>query len=79
MEKAAKFIVYQDFDGGYRWRLRSLVGETIAASEIGYHEKLRCEQEMEHWKLEYPEASIRDTTVQTFHKQFSQELTSQSS
>ncbi len=76
MENAAKFIVYQDFGDGYRWRLRSLVGETIAASEIGHHEKSRCEQEMEHWKLEYPEASVRDTTVWTFHKQLSQERTS---
>jgi uncharacterized protein YegP (UPF0339 family) len=66
LEKAAKFIVYRDFVGEYRWRLRSLAGETIAASEIGHHDKSRCAREMEPWKLKYPEASVRDTTVWTF-------------
>lgn len=64
MEMVAKFIVYQDFDGGYRWRLRSLLGETVATSERGHDEKYMCENEMEHWRLQYPGAPVRDATVQ---------------
>lgn len=63
MEIAAKFIIYQDFDGGYRWRLRSLVGETIATSKRGYDEKYGCENELEPWRLKYPDAPVRDATV----------------
>ena len=66
MEKTAKFIIYKDFDGGYRWRLRSREGATIAFSEGGHHEKSGCAQEMEHWTLEYPHAPVRDATVRSF-------------
>jgi uncharacterized protein YegP (UPF0339 family) len=69
LEQAAKFIIYQGFDGGYRWRLRSLAGQTIAASEIGHHEKSECAQELEHWRLEYPDVSVRDATVRSPERQ----------
>jgi uncharacterized protein YegP (UPF0339 family) len=69
VEQAAKFIIYRGFDGGYRWRLRSLAGETIAASKIGYHEKSECAQELECWRLEYPDAAIRDATVRSPERQ----------
>jgi uncharacterized protein YegP (UPF0339 family) len=68
LEQTAKFIIYQDFDGGYRWRLRSGEGATIAASERGHREKSGCTQEMAHWKLEYPDVAIRDATVRSFEK-----------
>ncbi len=63
METAAKFIIYQDFNGGYRWRLRSPVGETIATSVRGHDEKHGCENELGRWRIEYPEVPVRDATV----------------
>jgi uncharacterized protein YegP (UPF0339 family) len=78
LEKTAKFIIYQDFDGGYRWRLRSAEGATIASSERGHLTKARCAQEMERYKLEYSDVLVRDATVRGFEKQFlSQWLASQ--
>ena len=77
-KKTAKFIVYQDFDGGYRWRLRSAEGATIASSGHGHHAKARCAQEMERCKLEYSDVLVRDATVRGFEKQpLSQWLASQ--
>jgi uncharacterized protein YegP (UPF0339 family) len=69
LEKTAKFIIYHDFDRGYRWRLRSHDGTTIASSERGHHEKSGCVQEMEHWTLKYPDVPVRDATVWGFEKQ----------
>ncbi len=71
MEKAAKFIIYRGLDGGYRWRLRSLAGGTIAASEIGHHEKAGCTQEMERWRPKYPDIPVRDATVRSIKTQSS--------
>jgi uncharacterized protein YegP (UPF0339 family) len=68
LEQTAKFIIYQDFDGGYRWRLRSTQGATLAFSERGHHEKSGCAQEMEHWKIAYPDVGVRDATVRSFEK-----------
>ncbi len=80
LEKPAKFIIYQDFDRGYRWKLRSGEGATIASSERGHHEQSGCAQEMEHWRLEYPGALVRDATVRGFGKALlSDWLASQSS
>ena len=66
MEQTAKFIIYQDFEGGYRWRLRSGEGATIAFSERGHLEKAGCAQEMTRWKLEYPDVPVRDATIRSF-------------
>jgi uncharacterized protein YegP (UPF0339 family) len=71
LEKAAKFIIYRSLDGEYRWRLRSVAGATIAASEIGHHEKVGCEQEMECWRSKYPDTPVRDATVGSFKTQSS--------
>jgi uncharacterized protein YegP (UPF0339 family) len=77
-KKTAKFIIYQDFDGGYRWRLRSAEGATIASSGRGHHAKARCAQEMERCKFEYSDVLVRDATVRGFEKQLlSQWLASQ--
>jgi uncharacterized protein YegP (UPF0339 family) len=65
LEQTPKFIIYQDFDGGYRWRLRSEEGATIVFSERGHLEKSGCAQEMGHWKLEYPDVPVRDATVRS--------------
>ena len=78
MEKTARFIVYQDFDGRYRWGLRSGEGATIASSERGHHSKADCAHEMERCKLEYADALVRDATVRGFERQLlSQWLASQ--
>lgn len=78
MAKSAKFIIYQDFDRAYRWRLRSDEGVTIASSESGHSERSECAQEMEDWRLEYPNVLVRDATVRSFEKQtLSQWLTSE--
>jgi uncharacterized protein YegP (UPF0339 family) len=69
LEQAAKFIIYKGFDGAYRWRLRSLAGGTIAASETGHQEKSRCAQELGHWQLAYPDVAIRDATVRSPERQ----------
>ena len=43
----ATFIIYQDFDGGYRWRLRSGQGATMASGVGGHHDKSGCARDME--------------------------------
>jgi uncharacterized protein YegP (UPF0339 family) len=61
--EAAKFVIYQDLNGGYRWRLRSLTGETIATSTKGHHEKHECEEELGHRRLGCPGVPVRDATA----------------
>jgi uncharacterized protein YegP (UPF0339 family) len=68
LEKSAKFIIYQDFDRRYRWRLRSGEGVTIASSEGRHYEKYGCLQEMEDWKIEYPDVPVRDSTFKSFEE-----------
>ena len=59
-----KFIVFQDLDGGFRWRLRSATLETLAWSEWVYSERKPCVQEVRRVKAElYPEADILDLTI----------------
>ncbi len=60
---AAKFILYHDLRGEYRWRLRSHSGETVAASAKGHLGKSECEGEMELWRTEYPDVCVRDATI----------------
>jgi uncharacterized protein YegP (UPF0339 family) len=80
VEKTAKCIIYQDFAREYRWRLRSNEGATIAIAERGHYEKSGCTQELELWRLEYPDALVRDATVRGFEKQaLSEWLASQAS
>jgi uncharacterized protein YegP (UPF0339 family) len=69
LEKTAKFIIYQDFDGGYRWRLRSAEGATVTSSERGHSTKVGCAQEMVRCKLEHSDVLVRDATVRSFEKQ----------
>ena len=57
-----RFVVFRDFGGRYRWSLHSGMGTTIAASASGHATRSGCAREMGRWKLEYPEATVRDAT-----------------
>ena len=37
-----KVVVFRDIEDGYRWRLRSAAGETLAAASTGHREKSSC-------------------------------------
>lgn len=65
----ATFIIYQDFDGGYRWRLRSGEGFTMASGVRGYHDKSGCARDIEYRTPEVGEALVRDATVWGLEKQ----------
>jgi uncharacterized protein YegP (UPF0339 family) len=65
----ATFIVYQDVDGGYRWRLRSGEGATMASSIGGHHDKSGCARDLEYRNPEVGEALVRDATVWGMEKQ----------
>ncbi len=58
-----KVVVYRDIEDGYRWRLRSAAGETLAAASQGHREKSSCYEEMRSVTAEYPAADILDVTV----------------
>jgi uncharacterized protein YegP (UPF0339 family) len=65
----ATFIIYQDFDGGYRWRLRSGAGATMASGVRGHHDKLGCARDIAYRNAEFGEALVRDATVWGLEKQ----------
>lgn len=58
-------FIYRDFQGGYRWSLRSLVGETMITSARGHREKVKHKKELEHQRLEYPGVPVRNATVRS--------------
>jgi len=62
-EHVNKFVIYRDLGGGYRWRLRSPTGETLAASPSGHRDKAACEAEVRVSYSEYPEAEFRAPTA----------------
>jgi uncharacterized protein YegP (UPF0339 family) len=65
----ATYIIYQDFDGGYRWRLRSGAGATMASGVGGHHDKSGCARDIAYRNAEVGEALVRDTTVWGLEKQ----------
>jgi uncharacterized protein YegP (UPF0339 family) len=65
----ATFIIYQDFDGGYRWRLRSGEGATMASGVRGHHDKSGCARDIEYRNPEVGETLVRDATVWGLEKQ----------
>ena len=69
MEKADTFVVYRDLGGGYRWRLRSGGGATVASGGRGHSDKAGCALEMRLSVLGAGEALVRDATVRGFEKQ----------
>ena len=59
----SKFVVYRDIEDGYRWRLRSAAGETLAAASQGHLDKTSCYEEMRSFTAEYPTADVLDVAV----------------
>ncbi len=57
---AAKFEVYKDKKGEYRFRLKAANGEIIAVGE-GYSSKTACLKGIESVKKNAPEAEIVDS------------------
>jgi uncharacterized protein YegP (UPF0339 family) len=62
-ESKPKFVVYRDPKDGYRWRLRSPTGETLAASPSGHREKSACEAEVRAFMSDHPGAEVLDLTA----------------
>lgn len=58
----AKFQMYKDGKGEYRWRLRADNNETIADSAEGYKAKDSCEHGIELVKKLAPDAEVDDQT-----------------
>lgn len=46
IQGGSKFVIYRELEAGYRWRLRSDTGETLAASEVSYPTKSACEADL---------------------------------
>ena len=58
----AKFEIYKDANGKFRWRLKAPNGEIIAASEA-YESKHECQQRMRFLIENAPTAETEDLTV----------------
>ncbi|EMJ97360.1 YegP family protein [Leptospira sp. WS58.C1] len=56
---SAKFVIYKDAKGEYRFRLKAANGEIIAVSE-GYKSKQACENGIESVKKNAPGASVEE-------------------
>ena len=46
MHGESKFLLYRELEDGYRWRLRSATGETLAAWEAAFPTKSACEADV---------------------------------
>jgi uncharacterized protein YegP (UPF0339 family) len=56
----AKFVIYQDRAGEYRWRLRANNGKTTADSGEGYGSRACARQAADRVRLEVGGADIED-------------------
>lgn len=56
---SAKFVIFKDAKGEYRFRLKAANGEIIAASE-GYSSKQACENGIESVKKNAPSAPVEE-------------------
>jgi uncharacterized protein YegP (UPF0339 family) len=58
------FVLYRDLGDGYRLRLRSATGETLAASAAGHREKSACEAEMRSFMADHHlDVEVLDATA----------------
>jgi uncharacterized protein YegP (UPF0339 family) len=59
-----KFVLYRDLGDGYRWRLRSDTGETLAASAVGHPNKSACEADMRSFMADHHlDVEVLDATA----------------
>lgn len=58
----AKFEIFLDDAGEYRWRLRTGSGQQVAVSGEGYKQKQSCRSAIELIKAYAPTAGIDDLT-----------------
>jgi uncharacterized protein YegP (UPF0339 family) len=59
-----KFVIFRDLKDGYRWRLSSASGQTLARSERGHDHKGECAQEVFRLKDDqYPNAKVLDAAI----------------
>lgn len=56
----AKFEIYQDTAGDFRWRFQSNSGKILAVSGEGYNNRANCEHAVIPIKREAPQAVITD-------------------
>ena len=59
---AAKFELYKDARGEFRWRLKSGNGQTIATGGEGYTSKAGAQNGIDAVKRHAPGASVDDQT-----------------
>lgn len=60
----SKFVLYRALGDGYRWRLRSASGETLAASAAAYPTKSACAADIRSFVADAPpEAEVLDATA----------------
>jgi hypothetical protein len=60
----SKFVVYRDIEDGYRCRLRSASGETLAASSAGHPTKGACGTDLRAFMADpRVEAELLNTTA----------------
>lgn len=57
----AKFEIYKDKKGEFRWRLRAANNQVIATGE-GYASKAGCKNGIESVKKNAPKAEVEDQT-----------------
>lgn len=57
----AKFEIYKDRKGSFRWRLRADNNQVIASGE-GYSSKAACKNGIESVKNNAPKAKVEDQT-----------------
>jgi uncharacterized protein YegP (UPF0339 family) len=64
VSEKSKFVLYRDLKDGYRWRLRSPDGDTLAESPSGHQEKSTCEAELRTAIADHhPGAEVLDATA----------------
>jgi uncharacterized protein YegP (UPF0339 family) len=62
----AKFQIYKDNQGEFRWLLRSGNGQSIASSGEGYKTKAEAQGAIAVVKRDAPAAEVDDQTATTF-------------
>jgi uncharacterized protein YegP (UPF0339 family) len=60
----SRCVLYREVGDGYRWRLRSDSGETLAVSAAGHREKSACEADLRAFMTDHlPDVGVLDATA----------------